>query len=246
GVFAWAGTERPTVPIEPFEVEHRLGHPAVTRLLHPQYAVHAFYGAAGPERTDQVRLDPVVGDLLGVFQRPLQGYGKDLGGQRIGRRGRMPQSPPTPYQDVPPFGARLGLRQPLMHPIQEGEAASIQKEVADLLPLRSPERAQTGRDLRLGSDPVVQLPIAMEHLQRGTVATPGRFESLDPLELPNGLGPSRAGRLTRAARINALALGVLKLGIAGLPHLPERLHAAPFLGQHAFGLLSRVEEIQAM
>src|SRR4249920_1877706 len=30
------------------------------------------------------------------------------------------------------------------------------------------------------------------------------------------------------------------------PPLPERLHAAPFLGQHAFGLLSRVEEIQAM
>src|SRR3954453_20704778 len=134
-----------------------------------------------------------------------------------------------------------------MHPIQEAEAAWVAEEVAHLLPFGAAEHAQAGRDLLLGPGTVVQPAVTMEYLECGTAATPGRFETLDPLELRDRLGPSGAGRLSRAApRVGTLSLGVLNLGVAGLRLLPERLRAAPLFGQHTLGLLSRVEEIRAV
>src|SRR4051794_35667988 len=133
-----------------------------------------------------------------------------------------------------------------MHPIQEAETAWVAEEVADLLPFGAAEHAQAGRDLRLGPGTVVQPAVAMEDLECGTAATPGRFEALDSLELRDRLGPGGAGRLRLAVpRVGALSFGVLNLGVADLRRFPERLHAAPSLRQHTFGLLRRVEEIQA-
>ncbi len=117
----------------------------------------------------------------------------------------------------------------------------------DLLPFGPAEHAQAGRDLRLGPGTVVQPAVATEDLECGTAATPGRLEALDPLELRDRPGPSGAGRLSRTTpRVAALSFGVLDLGVAGLRLFPERLHATPLLRQHPFGLLRRVEEIQAV
>jgi hypothetical protein len=54
--------------MEALQIEHWLGHSAVTGLLHPQYAVHAFYRAAGSDRVLEDGRDLVISRLLGILQ----------------------------------------------------------------------------------------------------------------------------------------------------------------------------------
>jgi len=48
-----APLERPTVPVQPFEVQHRLSHRPMASLVHPQYTVHALHRTAGTDRVSQ-------------------------------------------------------------------------------------------------------------------------------------------------------------------------------------------------
>ena len=131
-----AGAERVAVPVQPLQVEHRLRHPPVSRLLHPQHAVHALDRAAGPERVPQHRRDPVVGGPLRLVQRrgrgPPPGPVPSRGSAGRGRRCRSHQRQAIASRHC---ATRLGRLQPAVHPVQEGQAPPVVQEVADLRPV---------------------------------------------------------------------------------------------------------------
>ena len=148
------------VPIQALQVEHRLSHPAVARLLHPQYAVHAFYGAAGPDRVIDDRYNPVISGLLGLVEGSLRTQVISHRGEWTRRRlpGGILSSPPSPSPDRTPFRPWLGPLETLVHAIQEGKTAWAGEEVADFLPSQSGQLAQAGLDFGLRPLPINEAP----------------------------------------------------------------------------------------
>ena len=69
-----AALERPTVPVQPFEVQHRLGYCPMPPLVHPQHAVHALHRTTGTDGVSQhrghspIRLLPVRCQLPTVLR----------------------------------------------------------------------------------------------------------------------------------------------------------------------------------
>lgn len=66
------GAEHPAVPVQTLQVEHRLRHSAVPRLLHPYHAVHALHRAAGPDGVAQHGRDAVIRRLLRLGDLQLE------------------------------------------------------------------------------------------------------------------------------------------------------------------------------
>src|SRR4051794_999605 len=91
-------------------------------------------------------------------------------------------------------GMRSGNGSGRRHTSYVGSPGVVQLTWDTTLPFESAEYAQADRDLRLDSGPVVQPAVAAEDLECHTAAMPGRLETLDPLELRDSLGQSRAGQ----------------------------------------------------
>src|SRR5262249_52621893 len=119
-------TEHPAVPVETLEVEQALRHRAMTRLVHPQYAVHALDRTAGAHRPTQHVRDPPIR----LRPPPAQPLTHHLLHQvrhmartrdRTAVRGTrpLPPQPPQSYQRRAQRLVRFGLLQLAVQPVQE-------------------------------------------------------------------------------------------------------------------------------
>ncbi len=155
-------------------------------------------------------------------------------------------SPPSPSKYLAPFLSWFSRRQPLVHSIQEGQAASVGEEVSELAPFGSGQFAQASFDLGLCPATIIELPIGPEQLEGAAATVPGRFQAFHRFDRLNRLRPGSTGgpSRTRSPRVDSLLLVALNSGVAGLGLLPKRLHGTPCSCQHALSLLSGMEEIQ--
>src|SRR6516164_5206496 len=237
-----------TVPVQALEVEHRLCHPAVTCLLHPQDAVHALDCTAGPNRVVEDRPNPVISRLLDPIERSVRSHGISHRSQRTRRwtGAGIPQSPPPPSQHLAPFCPWLGHLETLMQSIQEGKAARVREEVADLPPFGAGQLAQAGLDFGLRPVPIVESAIGPEQLKCSAATTPARLETVHLFKCLSRFGPSSTSSASGPPCVDALRLGALDTNIAVLRPLPKQLGPTPFLRQYSLGFLSRMEQIQSM
>src|SRR5512135_2075539 len=91
--------KRPTIPVQTLQVQQTLRHRPVSRLVHPQHAVHTLHGTAGPHRLTEhigyppvrlrpVRIQPLAHHLLhqvrhmaGASDRPVVRSPRSLAAQ---------------------------------------------------------------------------------------------------------------------------------------------------------------------
>jgi peptidoglycan/LPS O-acetylase OafA/YrhL len=157
----------------------------------------------------------------------LAGVGVGVGGLSSGRRGRVPCSrgfqeradrgrvggqssrgvmidPRRIGQeaiDLAPCASWLGRSQTAVDSVQEGQAAGVVQEVADLRPV-GPGQALQGRgDLRFRGKAVVEPAVGAEQVQRGVGTASRRFEPLHGLERPDRVG--RPQKRPRRGRVFA-------------------------------------------
>src|SRR6516164_9665858 len=237
-----------TVPVQALEVEHRLCHPAVTCLLHPQDAVHALDCTAGPNRVVENRPNPVISRLLDAIERSLRSHGISDRSQRSRHwtGARILQSPPAPGQHLAPFRPWLGHLETLVQSIQEGKAARVREEVADLPPLGAGQLTQAGLDFGLRPDSIIESAIGPEQFKCSAATTPARLETVHLFKGLSRFGPSSTSSAGRSPCVDALHLGTLDTSVAVLRPLPKRLGPTPFLSQYSLGFLSRMEQIQSV
>ena len=192
--------ERTAVPVQPLQVEHRLRHPPVPRLLHPQHAVHALDRAAGPDRVLQHRRDPVVAPAPRQPARdlaPPPGPASITGSDGVGRRCRSHQRQAIASRHSGRGSADSNRRCIRSRKARLRRSRRKLRTFVQSGPVRSGQRRG---DLGLGADAVVEPAVGAEELQARHGPVPGPFEALDLLQRRGRPAPGGAGRPGRAPR----------------------------------------------
>ena len=227
------------VPVQPLQVEHRLRHPLVPRLLHPQHAVHALHRAAGSHRAPEHRRHPVVRGPL----RLAQAGGPTRPRGSVSIRGSEPSHSPMPAPPTPGHRMRHSARGSACasrrcirsrNAVLRGSLRKF-RTVDHSAPVRPANAAAISASARVRS---LSRPSASNRSR----AARARRQAASWRSTPSNVATARARRPRRPwprPAHRGLAASSRPPGVGRLGLGPRRLGPPPGPGQHAIGPRSR-------